>query len=366
MKRLKVGIVGAGMAFERLRYPAYQELNANYEIVAICDADKTKATYWAQKLGLGAQGTYTDFQELVTREDLQVIDIMVSVESSFTVTEAVAKAVSGTPKAIICKKPIASTLAEAKRYAELTHRYKIPMMMIAENYRYNEDPNIIRDLVREGHIGGVDYFVWNRVIGFLEDRTQNTFTAKEWRQHPDFPGGVFYDTIVHDIAVIRHIFGAIDELMAYSLRKDIALDQLAVINVIFRFISGFTGSYSFCAGGKEVQRPLIGLRILGRNGEIYQEERDSGVINIAYNNGSVKQLPYRPQRGYYNQMLNFYNAYLGKEPVAVTPEIEYGDARTIFAILESIEGETPVKVDQEADFFPAYQRNKEEYQEWRM
>jgi predicted dehydrogenase len=36
MERLKVGIIGTGMAFERLHHPAYQELRANYQIVALC------------------------------------------------------------------------------------------------------------------------------------------------------------------------------------------------------------------------------------------------------------------------------------------------------------------------------------------
>lgn len=109
-----------------------------------------------------------------------------------------------------------------------------------------------------------------------------------------------------------------------------------------------------------MQRPLIGLRILGRNGEIYQEERDCGAINIAYVNGQSKQVSYRPQRGYYNELLNFYNAYIGKEPISVTPEMEFGDTRTVLAVLESIEQETPVKVDEEDTFIPEYDNARKE------
>jgi|GEM_PF-6409473 len=42
MQKLKVGIIGAGMAFERLHYPAYQQLAGRYEIVAVCDLDREK------------------------------------------------------------------------------------------------------------------------------------------------------------------------------------------------------------------------------------------------------------------------------------------------------------------------------------
>jgi predicted dehydrogenase len=367
MEKLKVGIIGTGMAFERLHYPAYQELKANYQIVALCDEDKAKALDWAKKLAIPDRDVYSDFRELAGRDDLQVIDIMVPIGLNFTVSEAVAAIVGKTQKAIICEKPLAPTLEQAQYSAELPNKYGVSMM-IAENYRYNEDPNIIRDLVVEGHIGEVDYFVWNRVLNFPDDMKKDTFSAKEWRQHPDYPGGVFYDTAVHDMAALRHIFGPIDELMAYGQKEKAALEQFAVVNVVFRFMSGFTGSYNFYAAGKEMQRPLIGLRIIGRKGEIYQEERDCGVINITDYDGSNKNISYKPQRGYYNELLNFYNAYIGKEPIAVTPELELGDARTLLAILESMEEETPVKVDEALVYAPSsYDNNsKMHYDEKKM
>ncbi len=366
MEKLRVGIIGTGMAFEKLHYPAFQELKDQYQIVALCDEDLKKAISWSTKLGLSEKDAYSDYRELTKRDDIQVIDIMTPIGLNFTVAEAVAKIISGTGKGIILEKPLAPTLEQAEKCAELPRKYGV-LMMIAENYRYNEDPNLIRDLTQQGHIGEIDYFLWNRVVNFPDDMTQNAFPAKEWRQRPDFPGGIFYDVSVHDMAALRHIFGPIDELMAYGQNKDVALGQLAVVNVIFRFMSGFTGSYNFYCAGKEMQRPLVGLRIIGRKGEIYQEERDSGVINIAYNNGTSKQLSYTPQRGYYNELLNFYNAFFGEEPISVSPELELGDAKTVLAVLESIEQETPVKVDEQETYIPAYDlERKKTYGEKRM
>jgi predicted dehydrogenase len=349
MERLKLGVIGAGMAFERLHYPAYQELNKEYQIAAICDVDRAKAMETAQKVGLGESDIYTDFREMVRRDDLQVFDIMVPIGKNFTIAEETAALVSGTKKGIILEKPLGPTPEQAKAAAEIPRKYQV-MMMIAENYRYNEETNLIRDLVREGQLGEVDYFICNRAFSLPEDMKQDTYMAREWRQHPDFPGGVFYDGAVHDMAALRHIFGAIDEVAAYGQKKAVSLGQYTVVNAIFRFTSGLTGSYNFYSGGKELQAPLIGLRIMGRNGELYHEDRDSGVINLAFTQRTTKQVAYRPRRGYYNELLNFYKAYLGQETLAVSPEMEYGDARTIFAILESIEHETPVKVDWDDEY----------------
>lgn len=54
MKRLRVGIIGTGMAFEWLHYPAYQELSDRYEIAALCDVNKNAALSWGQRLGISA------------------------------------------------------------------------------------------------------------------------------------------------------------------------------------------------------------------------------------------------------------------------------------------------------------------------
>lgn len=97
---------------------------------------------------------------------------------------------------------------------------------------------------------------------------------------------------------------------------------------------------------------MVGLRIFGTEGMIYLEERDCGIINVAYNNGRSEQLSYRPQRGFYNELLNFYNVAAGKEPISVTPEIEFGDAKMIFDILKSIRDEYIVPVDIVAGYSP--------------
>lgn len=85
---------------------------------------------------------------------------------------------------------------------------------------------------------------------------------------------------------------------------------------------------------------------------IYLEERDCGVVNVFYNDGRSEQIPYRPQRGYYNELLNFHKAATGKEPISVTPEMEYGDAKTIFDILKSINEERVISVDEEISYTP--------------
>lgn len=345
MHKLRMGIIGTGMAFERLHFPAFKQLTDKYQIVAICDRNKDKVEQWRQNLDLAPEDTYTEFADVLDRTDIDAFDLLVPIELNFELAEAIAK----TGKPFICEKPLAPTKAQSQAARKLSKKYDVPIM-IAENYRYNEENNIIRDLVRTEKIGQTFYFIHNRIVDFPEDMLQDKFAAAEWRQHPEFPGGVIFDTGVHDIAGLRHIFGAIDLVHAFGIPQDEDFSPFAAIQAGLKFKNGVIGQFSFFIKGKEMQRPLTGLRIFGSNGMIYLEEPSCGTINVAYNDGGSEQIPYQPNRGFYNELLNFYKAAIGQEPISVPPEMEFGDAETIFAILKSAKTNKVVRVDKTKEY----------------
>ncbi|MGE5557048.1 MAG: Gfo/Idh/MocA family protein [Bacillota bacterium] len=343
-EKLRVGVIGTGMAFERLHYPAFVKLADKYEIAAVCDPDRFKAEKWANKLGLDKIDVYAHFLEMTKREDIDVFDIIVPIELNYEITRAVAEAIAGKNKGIICEKPLAPNAEEAEFHRELPKEFRIPVM-IAENYRYSEEMNILRDIIRQGKIGAVNFFLLLRAFDFKDEMGDNNFAARDWRQHPEFEGGIFLDASVHDMAALRHIFGAISKVQAFGQRKQDIGGQWGVINLNILFQSGMTGQYTFYAAGKQPQYPPVGLRIFGEKGLIYLEDASAGLINVFYNDGGTEQMHYEPGKGYFNELLNFYRALQGKEPLYVSPEMEYGDAKTIFAALRSIAGEEIVPVD---------------------
>lgn len=345
MEKLKVGIIGTGMAFERLHYPAYKALSDRYVIVALCDLDRQKAQNWASRLNIAPARVYTDYLQMLENDELDVIDIMVPIELNFEVTKEVARKLSGQKKGIVCEKPLAPTMDQALEARKLGEKYNLPIM-IAENYRHNQEINYIRDLVYTRRIGEIFYFIQNRVVNFPQDMLKNKFPAKEWRQSPEFPAGAITDTAVHDLGGLRYIFGPIQKLQAFGQPQEAGFAPYSVVNVNILFKNGISGSFNFFCAGKEMQRPLIGLRIFGSGGMIYLEERDAGTINIAFNDGRSEKLPYEVQKGYYNELINLHNALTGTEQIAVTPEVEYGDLKTVLDIVKSITEERIVNVDE--------------------
>ncbi len=273
---MNVGIIGAGMAFEKLHNPAFQQLSDKYKIVAICDVDLHKRNYWANMLGLSSNDAYEDYRLMLERNDIDVFDIIVPIELNFEITENVARKIGGTGKGIICEKPSADNMENAIAHQELSSKYQVPIM-IAEHTRYSDEINIIRDAVISNKIGNIHYFIYNRVINFPAEMPDDTYPAREWRQYPEFPGGFFLDSGVHNLAVMRHIFGAVEKVHAFGRMEEMSFSPYSVVNTNIRFHNGVTGQFSFFCAGDEAQTPPIGLRIFGSEGMIYLETQDCGT-----------------------------------------------------------------------------------------
>lgn len=352
VKQIRLGVIGTGLAFEKLHLPVIQELQDKFQIVALCDVDEFKAAEWGQKLGLAPDRVFTDLHRMLELPDIDAFDVIVPIEANYSVTREVAAA----HKPIICEKPLGGSLEDAAAHRDLARQAGVPIM-IAENYRYNEEINLLRDLVRTLRVGNPVYLIQNETVDFPQLMSgPDSYAHREWRQHPRFEGGIFLDAGVHHMAALRHIFGAVRTLTAFGRRQQEDFGPFSVVQVNMVFHSGVMGHYSFFVQGSEVQRPLIGLRIIGTRGQIYLEDRDCGVINIFHKDGRHEMVNFRPRRGYYNEFLNFWKAAVGEEPLSVTPEMEFGDAKMVFDILRSAKAEgVPVDVDRTAEYTPQYQ-----------
>jgi predicted dehydrogenase len=342
MKKIRLGVIGTGLAWERLHYPAFKELSDKFEITALCNRTKSDAEAFAKKINLPLENVYTDYNEMLKRPDIDAVDILVPIELNYQVSESVAK--SG--KDFICEKPMAPDMSQARKFLELTKKYK-NKILIAENFRYNEENNKIKELVSSGKIGEVIYFIRNNVSCFPCEMTKDTYAGTEWRQHPKFPGGAYLDGALHDLAAMRHIFGEVDCVQAFGKPQKEDFSPFKSVNANLLFKNGIIGQFTYFPVGVESQKPLVGFRIFGTKGEIYLEEKSCGVINISYTDGTAEQVSYTPERGYYNEILNFYNAVNGTEQISVTPDMEYGDVKNVFDILSSIANREIIYVDGE-------------------
>ncbi len=328
MEKIKLGIIGLGMGFDRLHLPALRRLTDFYEIVAICDINEEKREMFKESLGIATENVYENYFDLLRNNEVEAVLTILPIEQNFEVAKAVIKI----GKSLMAEKPFASTVEGAKQLLELAKSNNVKVL-VAENFRYHEEFNIIKSIIDEKKLGDVVYFVDNNISDFNEDKKGDAFAGKEWRQHPNFDGGIFLDGAIHHIAKLRHLFGDVESLCAFGKKIDnYDFCEFSSINSLLKFKNGVIGHYAYFNTGKETQAPLLGFRIFFTNGEIYLEEKNCGFINLTFKDGTHELINYKPEEGYYNEWKNFYNSIKKNEDIISTMEKEIGDMILLFEI----------------------------------
>jgi len=327
--KLKLAVIGIGMAWDKLHQPALAQLGDCYEIVAMCDTEIEKARGAAAALNLPAEQIYSDHRQLLQQSDVEVVLTLVPISENFEV----ARDVILTGKDLIAEKPLAATLEGAKELIALKNQHGTKML-VAENFRYEEFCTVIKEIITSGQIGEVAYFILNTAAGFEQGMTGDSFSAKEWRQHPNFAGGIFLDGGVHDMALMRCLFGEAEEVKALGTAQSQDYCPWRNINAVIKFAGGVVGSYNFWSPHTELAEPPIGLRIFGSLGEIVLESKDCGVVRVYYRNGGCEQKNFTPNRGFYNELRGFYDG-----EIVSTPEKELGDMELVFKVVKALEGD---------------------------
>jgi predicted dehydrogenase len=328
--RIKIGIIGTGMAWDNLHYPAFKRLEDRFQIEAVCDKQMDKARSACSKLGLKSDRAFDSYHKMLNTIELDAVDVMVPIEQ----THKVAKDVLEHGKHLILEKPFAATISEAKELLRLGKHVKI---LLAENFRYEESNRIIKDLIDHKAIGNVVYFIDNFVKEFQSEMRGPYFASTEWRQHPEFKGGVFLDDSVHHMALYRFLFGELESVYAHGRSADLDFSPYSAVNALLKFENQVAGHYCYYCISKETQSPLVGFRIFGTSGEIYLEDKTCGYVNYTTKSGERQAIAYKPQEGYYNELINFYEAIANDTPIISTPEKGLGDLQAVLDILKSIE-----------------------------
>ena len=147
-KTIRVGIIGTGNWAESAHIPAFNKMGDRAKVVALCNHHKEKA----QKLGgrVGITAIYDDLEEMIAKENLDVLDIITSRGEHFV--PAAAAIAHGLD--ILCEKPIGHTLEEAR---ELVRRLdgKGLVHHVGFTFRYSPVVAYAQKLIKEGFIGQI-------------------------------------------------------------------------------------------------------------------------------------------------------------------------------------------------------------------
>ena len=111
MEKVRLGLVGLGWVSQVFHLPVLTKCQ-DVDIVAICDKDKSRARMIAERFGIPRY--YSDYEQMLAKEDLDAIDVATSTDAHLPITIAALEA----GKDVFVEKPIARRYTEAVQMAE--------------------------------------------------------------------------------------------------------------------------------------------------------------------------------------------------------------------------------------------------------
>ncbi|HXJ96274.1 MAG TPA: Gfo/Idh/MocA family oxidoreductase [Terriglobia bacterium] len=161
----------------------------------ICGRDREATEVAARQVGW--EEVETDWRKVVERKDIDVIDI--STPGHLHHDQALAAADAG--KHIICEKPLANTLADAKEMLRAVQKARVKHMLM-HNYRKIPAVTFVRRLVDDGRLGEVYHYHG----AYLQDWIMDPQFPLVWRLQKKLAGaGALGDIGSHAIDLARYL-----------------------------------------------------------------------------------------------------------------------------------------------------------------
>jgi predicted dehydrogenase len=170
------------------------------DLAVLCGRDKDKATAAADKLGW--RSVETDWRALLTRDDVALVDVC----SPGDTHAEIAIAALGAGKHVLCEKPLANTVDEARAMVEAASRAARHGVRSMVGYSYRRVPAVAlaRRLVQEGRIGEIRHVR----AQYLQDWIVDPEFPLVWRLQRSAAGsGALGDIGAHIVDMAQYLTG---------------------------------------------------------------------------------------------------------------------------------------------------------------
>jgi predicted dehydrogenase len=208
-KTLRVGLIGYKFmgkahsnAWRQVNH-FFPELPAKIELAAICGRDAA-AVERARRI-FGWSRAETDWRKIATAPDIDIVDISTGNDTHCEMALAALRA----GKAVLCEKPLARNLAEARHMLAEARRAGA-VHMVCHNYRRIPAMALARQMIEAGELGGSIRHFHAR---YAQDWLVNPNFPRTWRMQKDLAGsGAHGDINAHIIDLGRYLVGEFKEV----------------------------------------------------------------------------------------------------------------------------------------------------------
>jgi predicted dehydrogenase len=231
-RRIKLGIAGAGSAAELLHLPALLQLGETFEMVAIADADLSRA----QRIAPRVPGVrvYSDPLQLIESPDVEAVAVVTPPATHCAIALAALRA----GKHVFVEKPLAVTAEQAEVLVSEAASTGL-CAAVGHNLRLHR---LVRRAQAALHNG-----VLGELIAISATWSAPAGRRPEWQADREQGGGVLFDFGVHHVDLARLFSGSeLDDVSASAISAG-SDDVAAAVSARMRNGIVFSGCWSKAA-----------------------------------------------------------------------------------------------------------------------
>jgi 1,5-anhydro-D-fructose reductase (1,5-anhydro-D-mannitol-forming) len=322
-KRIGWGLIGASTIAREWMVDAIRAQSGN-EITAVMSADPGRGKAFAEANHIAA--SYTSIQALLA--DPHVDAVYISTTNELHKAQTLAAAAAG--KHVLCEKPLAVTLDDAR---EMVAACKTAGVVMGTNHhlRNAASHRKIRELVQSGAIGKPLYArVFHAV--YLPPHLQG------WRLNkPSAGAGVILDITVHDADTLRFILGS-EPVEAVALSQQAGMAEGGLEDGVMATLRFDNGAVAQLHDAFTVKFAGTGLEIHGSEGSILARDvmtqRPLGRVTLRNVHGET-DVPLDQENLYVRGLRAFVGAIGGEGAPSATGEDGVRSLSTALAVLEA-------------------------------
>ncbi len=195
--KARVGVIGVGQ-IGKYHLSNYSKIE-QAEVVAVADVNEAEAKRVAALYNI--PHVYTDFRELLKRDDIQAVDVCL--HNNFHAPVVIAALEAG--KDVFCEKPMAGAYIDAERMFQTARATGRQLHIQCQNI-FSNAAKAAKVLIEGGHLGKVYHArsVGHRRRGrpYVDGYGSPTFVQKQ-----NSAGGALYDMGVYHINTILFLLG---------------------------------------------------------------------------------------------------------------------------------------------------------------
>ncbi|MCB0063623.1 MAG: Gfo/Idh/MocA family oxidoreductase [Caldilineaceae bacterium] len=213
---IRVGMIGVGQIGKQ-HVENYSKI-PGAQIVAVADVNEAEAKRVAGLYNI--PDVYTDFKEMLQRDDIQAVDVCL--HNNFHAGATIAALEAG--KHVFCEKPMAGAYIDAERMLQASRETGQKLHIQCRNI-FLKEAKAAKYLIDDGHLGKVYHLrsTGHRRRGrpFVDGYGSPTFVQKQ-----NSAGGALYDMGVYHINTILYLVGnPTVERISGKTYQETALDE---------------------------------------------------------------------------------------------------------------------------------------------